>query len=99
MGILVIAGVLFGTLLGRFFKVFVLVPACVLAIVLVLAKATSAEHSWAWSLLEIAVLVTSLQIGYALGMVSGEFPALMNLCRKALRHHAPTQTSRSIHVR
>jgi len=35
MGILVVGGILFGMILGRFFKWFVLIPACGLAAVLV----------------------------------------------------------------
>lgn len=99
MGILVIGGVLFGTVLGRYFKVFILVPACVLAIVLILAKPLPADHTFLYSLLEIVVLVTSLQFGYAIGLVSGNIPVLFSAFRKVLGHHAPTAPSRSIHVR
>jgi hypothetical protein len=99
MGILVIAGILFGTVLGRFFKVFILIPACILAIVLVLARPAGIESGFFYSLLEIIVLVTSLQIGYALGMVSGELPALFGTYRRTLSPQAQTAPSRSIHVR
>jgi hypothetical protein len=99
MGILVIAGVLFGTILGRYFKVFVLIPACILAIVLVAAKPAPVDFSFFYAMLEIAVLVASLQIGYALGMASGEIPALLKFCRRALGYQASTAPSRSFHVR
>jgi ABC-type transport system involved in cytochrome c biogenesis permease subunit len=71
MGVIIVGGVLFGTLLGRFFKIFILVPASALAIVLVLVSPTSAETSWWQSLLEIIVLITSLQVGYFVGLVTG----------------------------
>ena len=99
MSILVIVGVLFGIVLGRFFKVFVLIPASIFAIVLVAAKAASVAHPFLYTLLESVVLVGSLQTGYAAGIALGEFPAMLTLCRKALGHHAPTAPSRSIHVR
>ena len=58
-----------GILLGRFFKIFVLVPASALAIVLVVASPTSENSLW-YSILEIGVIVTSLQVGYVFGVSS-----------------------------
>jgi hypothetical protein len=70
MGILVVAGVLFGMILGQFFKCFVLFPACGLAIVLVLASPAHMEHSLLGSFVQTVVLITSLQIGYVVGLVA-----------------------------
>ena len=74
MGILVIVGILFGMILGQFFKCFVLFPACGLAIVLVLASPAHMDKSLDnSSLLQIVALITSLQIGYVIGSVTGDF--------------------------
>ena len=77
MGILVIVGILFGMILGQFFKCFVLFPAYGLAIVLVLASPAhmdkSLDSSLLGSLLQIVALITSLQIGYVIGSVTGDF--------------------------
>ena len=77
MGILVIVGILFGMILGQFFKCFVLFPAYGLAIVLVLASPAhmdkSLDSSLLGSLLQIVALITSLQIGYVIGSVTSNF--------------------------
>ncbi len=73
MGILVIVGVLFGIILGQFFKCFVLFPAYGLAIVLVLASPAHLDNSLLGLLLQIVALITSLQIGYVIGSVTGDF--------------------------
>ncbi|WP_036260095.1 hypothetical protein [Methylocapsa aurea] len=99
MTILIIGGVLFGTILGRFFKVLILVPVSALAIVLVLAGPALAEHSLARALLEIFALITSLQIGYAAGVVSINIPVLSQNVRKSwTAHHTHSTASRSFHV-
>ena len=67
MGILVVVGILFGMILGQFFKCFVLIPASGLAIILVLANPAHIEHSLLGWFLQIVVLITSLQIGYVVG--------------------------------
>jgi hypothetical protein len=70
MAILLIWSVLLGAVLGRFFKVFVLVPACTLILAAVIVRSADVGHGLLRSLLEFAVLITSLQIGYASGMLS-----------------------------
>ena len=67
MGILVVVGILFGMILGQFFKCFVPIPASGLAIILVLANPAHIEHSLLGWFLQIVVLITSLQIGYVVG--------------------------------
>jgi hypothetical protein len=65
---------LLGAVLGRFFKVLVLVPgALVLAAVLV--GSADGEHGLLRPLLEFAGLITSLQIGYASGLLSFSIPS------------------------
>ena len=73
MGILVIVGVLFGMILGQFFKCFVLFPAYGLAIVLVLASPSYMENSPLGGFFQFVVLTTSLQIGYVIGSVTSNF--------------------------
>jgi hypothetical protein len=68
--ILIIGSVLLGAILGRFFKVLVLVPACALVLAVVLVKSADGEHGLLRPLLEFAVLITSLQIGYVFSLVS-----------------------------
>ena len=70
MTILIIGSVLLGAILGRFFKVLVLVPACALVLAVALVKSADGEHGLLRPLLEFAVLITSLQIGYVFGLVS-----------------------------
>ena len=74
MAILLIWSVLLGAVLGRFFKVLVLVPACAFLLVAVVVR--SAEHGLLSRLLEFAVLITSLQIGYVFGLVSHSIPSV-----------------------
>jgi len=73
MAILLIGSVLLGAVLGRFFKVLVLVPACALVLAAVLAGSEGVEHGLLRPLLEFAGLITGLQIGYASGLLS--FPS------------------------
>lgn len=95
MAIIIIGGALFGAVLGRFFKVFILVPTCALAVILILAKPGLADVPWTQSLLEIVVLIASLQIGYAVGLVASNTPVLLQSARKSWSPHA----SRSLHIR
>jgi hypothetical protein len=66
--ILIIGSVLLGTTLGRFFKVLVLVPACAFVLAAVLVRSANGEHGLLRPLLELVVLITSLQIGYVFGL-------------------------------
>ena len=70
MTILAIGSLLLGTVLGRFFKVWVLVPACALTFTIVFASSAYYEHALLSALLEFTVIATCLQIGYASGLLS-----------------------------
>ena len=70
MTILLIGSVLFGAVLGRFFKFLILVPTCAFVLGAVLVESTYVEHGLLRQVLEFAVLITSLQIGYVLGLIS-----------------------------
>jgi hypothetical protein len=70
VAILLIWSFLLGAVFGRFFKVLVLVPACAFVLAAVLVRSTDGEHGLVRPLLEFAVLITSLQIGYVSGLLS-----------------------------
>jgi hypothetical protein len=76
LAILILGSVLLGAVLGRFFKVLVLVPACALVLAVVLVRSADGEHGLLRPLLEFAVLITSLQIGYVFGLVSHWIPSV-----------------------
>lgn len=69
MAVLLIGSVLLGAVLGRFFKVWVLVPACAFVLAAVLVRSADGEHGVLRPLLEFAVLNATLQIGYVLGLL------------------------------
>jgi hypothetical protein len=73
MEILVTGSALFGVLLGRFFKVLVLIPAGALAIALFLVKRESASHTLLDAFLGIGLLIASLELGYVTGLISTDF--------------------------
>jgi hypothetical protein len=70
VAILAIGSVLLGTVLGRFFKVWVLVPACALTFAVIFASSAYYGHGLLSALLEFAVIATCLQIGYLSGLLS-----------------------------
>jgi hypothetical protein len=76
MAILLIWSVLLGAVLGRFFKALVLVPACAFLLAAVVVRSVNGEHGLLRLLLEFAVLITSLQIGYVFGLVSHSIPSV-----------------------
>lgn len=96
MGVMIFGGILFGTILGRFFRVYILLPACALAVVLVLASPAPTGSSLWSSMLEIAVLVTSLQVGYIVGLVAGS--ASLQEGPTPCGQRATTGVSRSYHI-
>ena len=76
MAILLIGSVLLGAVLGRFFKVLVLVPAGALVLAAVLVGSADVEHGLLRRLLEFAVLIASLQIGYVSGLFAFFIPGV-----------------------
>ncbi|MGH6845963.1 MAG: hypothetical protein ACREC0_00575 [Methylocella sp.] len=70
MEILIAGGAFFGALLGRYFKVFFLIPAGALAIALLLVKRESTGHTLLDSFLRIGLLMPSLELGYFTGLIS-----------------------------
>ena len=66
----VIGSVLLGAILGRFFKVLVLLPAFALSLAIVLASSAYFGHSLSRTFIELVALVVSLQLGYVSGLLS-----------------------------
>lgn len=97
MSVVIVGGVLFGTILGRFFKIFILVPASALAVTLVLASPTATDHGLLYSFLEIGALVTSLQVGYLFGLATGS-SSFLERTRRSWDQGRPTTVSRSYHI-
>ncbi|HEY4848046.1 MAG TPA: hypothetical protein VIH87_09700 [Methylocella sp.] len=75
MEILITGGAFCGAVLGRFFKVLVLLPAGALAIALLLVKREVAGPTLLDSFLGIGLLIASLELGYVTGLISTDFPA------------------------
>jgi hypothetical protein len=73
MGILVVGAALFGTILGKFAKWYVLIPTCGLAIVLALIFLTHTEPSLLRWFPQIYVVTSSLQIGYVVALFARDF--------------------------
>ncbi|WP_026605693.1 hypothetical protein [Methylocapsa acidiphila] len=99
MGVLFIGGLLFGTVLGRSFKVLILIPTCGLAVALLLAAPTSSAQSPMQLFLDIVLLVTGLQFGYFVGMFSTTVASVSQAIRKSLAPSSQSAGSRSLHVR
>ena len=85
-----VGSVLLGAVVGRFFKVLVLVPACASLLAAALVRSADGEHGLLRPLLEFAVLNATLQIGYVSGLLSyyitssmlalGETPHILSDC-------------------
>ena len=82
--------VLLGAVFGRFFKVWILVPACVVAFVAVFASSAYYGHGFLFAILEFAMLTACLQIGYASGLLSSGIPGTWRRLRN------PRESSRPV---
>jgi hypothetical protein len=67
---LLIATVVLGLVLGRLFKVYVLIPTCCLATAVAFAGPTLGYESLTNSVLDLVLLLASLEIGYFLALAS-----------------------------
>ncbi|MGH6867519.1 MAG: hypothetical protein ACREDA_01335 [Methylocella sp.] len=94
MEILITGGAFLGALLGRFFKVYVLIPAGALAIALLLAKRQSAGHTLLDSLLGIGLLIACLELGYVTGLLSADFCPAARAFRRFLARARRAASSR-----
>jgi hypothetical protein len=89
--ILIIGSLLLGAILGRFFNVLVLAPAFALSLAMVVASFAYFGHDLLRPLLEFAVLITSLQIGYVSGLLSFFIPGVSQ------RQGKPTRAQPLLH--
>src|SRR3984893_3644017 len=101
MPILIVGGAFFGAILGRIFKVFVLIPTVALAIALHLVRREVAGHTWLDSFLGIGLLIASLELGYVTGLISTDISAAAQVFRgfwhavaALLRRAQPTYNNR-----
>lgn len=76
MANLFIVSVLLGAVLGRFFKVLVLVPASAFILAAVLVRSAAVESGLPRTLLEFALLNATLQIGYVAGLLFFLIPSV-----------------------
>src|SRR5580704_8479537 len=97
MEILIIGGAFFGAVLGRFFKVLVLIAAGALAIVSLLVKREITGHPWLDSFLEIGLLIASLELGYVMGLISRDVYAAAHGFREFLARSRRPESSRPTH--
>ena len=82
MGILVVGGILVGMVLGQFFKYAVLIPACGIAVILVLTSPVHLENSLLDWFLKAAVVTASLQLGYVVGLFGRSFHSKLKRSKK-----------------
>lgn len=76
MTILAIWGFILGTVFGRLFRVWILVPAIVAIGMIVVVTSSYYGHGLLHALFQIAVLDTCMQIGYLSGLFSSLIPSL-----------------------
>jgi hypothetical protein len=93
---LILAGILFGIILGRFFKVYVLLLAYAVAALVILARGYGLDLSILRMLTEAIVLFASLQLGYVAGLVSTDLRSLTRERRRAVRNPPGAERCRSI---
>ncbi|MGH6851001.1 MAG: hypothetical protein ACREDD_11235 [Methylocella sp.] len=99
MEILITGGAFLGALLGRFFKVLVLIPAGALATALLLAKGEIAERTLLDALLRIGLPTASLELGYVMGLISTDIGPAARVFRGFLARFRRPAASRPTGLR
>ena len=94
-----IGAALFGLILGRFFKVYVLVPACALVTILAFTGPHFIGKSLGSSFVELIVLLASLQFGYVVGLLSNHLSTFLSGPRRLWASLINAVSSRTLHVR
>jgi hypothetical protein len=98
METLIIGGAFFGAVLGRFFKVLVLMPAATLAIALLLLKREVAGPTMLDFFLGIGLLIASLELGYVTGLISTDISVVTQDFRGFLARSRRLASSRPTHL-
>jgi hypothetical protein len=99
MEILIAGGAFLGAVLGRFFKVLVLMPAGALPIALLLVKREVAGHPLLDSFLGIGLLIASLELGYIMGLISTDISTTAQGIRRFLGRSRRPASPRTPHSR
>jgi hypothetical protein len=94
MTILIVAPFV-GVVLERFFKALVLVPTCVVVLMVVVVRAACVGHGLLNAILEFAVVITSLQIGYASTLVLAAVPRILQRVSSGHLHQKTVTRHRS----
>lgn len=81
---LLLVGALLGMVLGRFFRVYVLVPASGLMIALALTDPGIFAHSFWRSCFNGLVILAAVQLGYVASLLASFLPALSLARRRSL---------------
>ena len=98
MTILIIGNVLLGALLGRFFKVWILIPTGAVAVIAAFASSFFHDQGLLGVFFECAVLLTCLQIGYVSGLFSRPIPSnLQQLGKTRAAPRPPASMAASRH--
>jgi hypothetical protein len=84
MYILIIGCALFGIILSRFFRVYVLFPVCVIILGLTVMSHVHAGHSLANLLLDVFLVISSLQIGFLAGAMAPSLSVVLQHFGKML---------------
>jgi hypothetical protein len=99
MELLIAGGAFFGAVLGRFFKVLVLMPAGALAIAFLLVRREVAGPTLLDTLLGIGLLIASLELGYVTGLISTDISTAAQGFRGFLVRSRRPPSSRPTHLR
>lgn len=99
MEILITGGAFLGAVLGRSFRVLVLVPVSALVIAMLLMKAGFAGHPLLNTAMKIALAVTSLELGYITGLLSTDISSAAQSFRGFWTRPRRTASSRPAHLR
>jgi len=99
MEILITGGAFFGAVLGRFFKVLVIMPTGALAITLLLARQEVVGNTFLDSFLGIGLLIASLELGYVTGLISKDISAVAQGIRGFLARSRRPASSRPNSIR
>jgi hypothetical protein len=94
-----IAAALSGLILGRFFKVYVLVPACAFVAILAFTGPCLIGKSPGSSFVELIVLLASLQFGYVAGLMWNHLSTFLSGPRRLWASLMHAVSSRTLHVR
>jgi hypothetical protein len=96
MEILITGGAFLGAVLGRFFRVLILVPASALVIAFVLMKAGFAGYPILNTITKVALLIASLELGYITGLISTDITSAAQSFRSCWTRPGRTTTSRPL---